>query len=1285
MGLFDSVAGTFFNAATAAYKTVVAPVQTAVQTITRPVVQGSYQTGATEQVAVQPRPPIVTSVANQNTQQAQQAMVGPQATYTPQTTPSGQQVYVSSRPSPNTPKTIEVTRPVQVQAPSIAESIGMLAPGAGIVGAAQLISGDRRVVQNVISDLPGTGTFVTGAPTLAGYRETNIRQQEAIAQARIEQQNRKVEQIKINNAAQTLRNEQAILGYNQREQALRREVSEFNALGPATSIEEYNTRLNTSNLLNTKIQGLQTEGSKINADILAGKQNLYKQQIGLLNEQDAINRDLVNLNVASANLGTTGIGGLSAGLGKLQEPIAEPILGAVGSPFGLSSKEVRQALAINRQIAEAQVNVGMPGSIERAYGAGVLEDTLTKPGEAALWIGIGVATGGVTRALAPGMEAAVAASRVPGAALGTRALGTGIRAAPYIMGGMFAGQVGFETGFESTPTGLKVRSPGGMVSRLGGLTATEIAPMIGGGIIGYNAPEIGQAAYRGIRAGELRFRRFGESLGEEGLLGPTRGRGVGSGKVKEIEIKTKKETLLDKEAITQIRGLTDVNEEALFIGPGGKPVKATFGERTPEILEYKLEVPKGTKRSDIIDIHTHTKGGMTFSSTDIEDLIGSNVRVAVLKTKTGELHVLERPANVDYTEKMLSAYESREMPYFIERIEDKIFGTSFTRERALTKAAKETGISFRKFSPETETIESAFGIDIPIGKSTTGPKTIDISPGFDYLNEPRGRLTAKPGARSASEIDKLINIDIYAKAPEPEEIINTVARAAKISEKATIDWGMEPAVDLKPEQLLPIPIDRTVSFPTGRGGTPTARIGDIRLPPTPAYEVVEGRGIFRGLVAPEGETIELVKVFEKTPQGIGKTIVSTQMRYPKTIETIDLGMEGGMITRGPKGHPIIDIRSDPFMNPRTGEVWLRGFGTEKSLKLIDANAKSPFIEKTPSLEGRINNAVKDISLGVSRRTEHLKTHSTYKDWKQGMQIALGVEGEEPIIPTLGKEPGFVKAPKATAGQATVGIGISGTALDRASAINLGVSGLGLLGGPVKEMGALVGKPGPDAYQLFLRQIDYEKFYGIGVIPTTIIGSGTSATGRGGRGNYPNIGLNRIPSEEMFDFPEMNIDTSQRRVGPINIGVRGLLPVDIVGEANIPETAFRVTPIQLIGPELLLTPDVRIIQTPRPDLTTRLITDQILITTQEIPPYTPPSYNFEIPPIPPIIIPGFPMGGGGGGGGGFGGDRGGYQFEETLKGGGESDPFGIGGMNFDVMGMMGIPKGTVGKGRRRRRK
>jgi hypothetical protein len=1073
MGLFDSVAGTFFNAATAAYKTVVAPVQTAVQTITRPVVQGSYQTGATEQVAVQPRPPIVTSVANQNTYQAQQAMVGPQATYTPQTTPSGQQVYVSSRASPVQPKPIEVTRPVQVQAPSIAESIGMLAPGAGIVGAAQFISGDRKVVQNAIMDIPGTGTFVTGAPTLAGYRETNIKQQETIAQARIEQQKRQVEQIKLNNAAQTLRTEQAIRGYNQREQALRREVSEFNALGPATSIEEYNTRLNTSNLLNTKIQGLQTEGSKINADILAGKQNLYKQQIGLLNENDAINRDLVNLNVASANLGTTGIAGLSAGWeARVDKPLAEVTMGAVGSPFGLSSAEVRQGLALNRMVGEARVNAGdySPSALSHAFGSGMLEDTLTKPGTALAWTGIGVATGGVTRALAPGMEAAVAASRVPGAALGTRALGTGIRAAPYVMGGMFAGQVGFETGFESTPTGLKMRSPGGMVSRLGGLTATEILPMVGGGVVGYKFPEIYGASSRAIRGFKPR------------------------------------------ETIQELRS---------------------------------------------IPVFRQTRGG------ELQEI----------------------------------AAELRSIP---------------TREPTFPKST---------------------AIERPVGGKQ--PRIERIS-------------------------DSTIQDEFLQLNYEPFE---------KVGKR------MEPAVGLTREQLLPVKVEPQLSFVDLTKPTRSIPVVSQRL--TPVYEVVAGKPgkyAFRGY---QGKTNPL----EGDPLGIiYENIVSDKiLTYNPKIKAFEPTVTGRAwyksITEW--GLPKAEIFSPPAVESLAP---IKVFGPQKP-------AKAPL--------------GKQIETFLGRPSEQLKSYDSYSGWKGGMQSALGGTGRMEmkgggLTPVLEIKPTspvrttqeYVKFYPRVDTSGVVGIGISAASLSRAGAIGLGASGIGLYGFAEKQMGALVGETGPDAYQRFLLQIDYEKFYGVGTYPTGLEAFGAAADNRRYTGGLPTIGINIVQSPEyrdIQDFTRINIDTSQRRQGPINMGVRGLLPVDIVGETNIPETAFRVTPIQLTRPDLLITPDVRIVQTPKPDLTTRLITDQILITTPEIPPYTPPEFTFEVPPIPPIIIPGFPMGDGGGGGGGYGGDRGGYIFEETLKGGGESDPFGIGGMNFDAMGIAGIPKSSRRGGRRRRRK
>jgi hypothetical protein len=45
-------------------------------------------------------------------------------------------------------------------------------------------------------------------------------------------------------------------------------------------------------------------------------------------------------------------------------------------------------------------------------------------------------------------------------------------------------------------------------------------------------------------------------------------------------------------------------------------------------------------------------------------------------------------------------------------------------------------------------------------------------------------------------------------------------------------------------------------------------------------------------------------------------------------------------------------------------------------------------------------------------------------------------------------------------------------------------------------------------------------------------------------------------------------------------------------------------------------------------------------------------------------------------------QGGYLFEETWAAGGDADPFGIGGMNFDAEAMVGMPTRKRSKRRRR---
>jgi len=45
-------------------------------------------------------------------------------------------------------------------------------------------------------------------------------------------------------------------------------------------------------------------------------------------------------------------------------------------------------------------------------------------------------------------------------------------------------------------------------------------------------------------------------------------------------------------------------------------------------------------------------------------------------------------------------------------------------------------------------------------------------------------------------------------------------------------------------------------------------------------------------------------------------------------------------------------------------------------------------------------------------------------------------------------------------------------------------------------------------------------------------------------------------------------------------------------------------------------------------------------------------------------------------------QGGYLFEETWAAGGDADPFGIGGLNFDAEAMVGMPTRKRSKRRRR---
>lgn len=1296
MGFFDSVASTVFNIATSAYNTVVRPVTTAassvVRTVSQPIVQGSYSTGATEQVAVQPKPPIVTAVSNRP------VTPSPGTTVTPQTTPSGQQVYVTSRASPVQPKPIEVTRPVQVQAPSIAESIGMLAPGAGLVGVAQFISGDRKVVQNAIMDIPGTGTFVTGAPTLAGYRQASLERQQIEAQSRIEQHKRQVEQLRFESTAQNLQNEQRILGYNQREQALRREVSEFNALGPATSIEEYNTRLSTANLLNTKIQGLQAEGSQINADILAGNRNLYKKQIGLLNESDAINRDLVNLNVASANLGTTGIGGLESGYNRIvgpyetilkpymPEPEAiQPVLSAVSfvNPITAPGKVFDTAASF------IGIKTISPATIQESYISDVYTGVREKFATTAILTGVGMGMGGFARVLGPGSEAAIVAASGPKATLVTKATGLTIKHAGTAMGVIYGIDVGARAVFSPDPIRELVR-----------IGAQEVTPMIGGAMLGSKLPEIAAGARKIVGTGVSGF----ESRIKAGEIGQ-----IGR-QIREIPLTSTEQfdvglapsgrgkTLLTQKQLAKARGIASTGEENViaFDVTTGKEIKLVKVKSTSNKVQW--EYPEGIDPThEVISLHSHPKE-ITFSRGDMRKF-GFDPKVNEIAkgvvTPSGKVHIIEKPLkggyNADvFVQKWMEDYKPNWLRDIFQPKGRRI--TTFARTAAemempfriiepeqnvvlrATRIGPQKTMKVRSVAPEMEPrlfdIEETIKIDWATGKFE--PFTSRIGTGKP--------TTIKPGGSAKLTETQLLGIQERVYRGKPTTYTARQRGRFPGTSEFIDERGFWSYEQFPSERFLDI------QAKTIRRGTPKG-VGGITQTPKP---VLEELGIGKGWKVTEKSATDALAKWNQPELGPPYSTMSSKFNKPfKAVgRKMKVGTSAEVGERIRLSRELSELRASGWME-MGGEPYL-GFefeplktGTGKSIvptgKKYSKPAPSPGGSKTLSktfknAEDMLNPiSQKSVSKGgmlevtaISRPLDTSNVGDYSRAYGRNLDAALVKE----------KEISKWKSPEKSILQDTSSL-YSGIWLGRSELPNA----LGRVRGGRRYDIEEPSLAGPLSLGGFgIPQISMERqdsALSIGVAPMI--------ANIGAIGSKTMSGTALIPG--VFGMSGLNMNLRNVQPAIMQLPAIGQLPNIMVGTAI--EPALKVTPI--------ITPDIGIKISPiqmqpqiitniqAPDLGLKQFQQQINITDLEIPPYTPPSYTFEIPPIPPIIVPGFPMGlGGGGGGGGYGGDRGGYLFEETLKGGGESDPFGIGGMNFDALGMMGIPKGT-GSGKRRRRR
>lgn len=144
----------------------------------------------------------------------------------------------------------------------------------------------------------------------------------------------------------------------------------------------------------------------------------------------------------------------------------------------------------------------------------------------------------------------------------------------------------------------------------------------------------------------------------------------------------------------------------------------------------------------------------------------------------------------------------------------------------------------------------------------------------------------------------------------------------------------------------------------------------------------------------------------------------------------------------------------------------------------------------------------------------------------------------------------------------------------------------------------------------------------------------------------------------------------------------------VRTAQIPDIALGEIQSPIIGlKELQIqTPDTALIQIPT-EITTELQITELRTPEIQIPRldygYDFRLPDFNIPPFPPLVIPGFPGGiGGGGGGGGFGG-QGGMLFEELFPLGEDVDVFGMGDLDMGAYVRANTPR-TARKKRKRRK-
>lgn len=1273
MGLFDSVAGTFFNAATSAYQTVVTPVQTAVQTITRPIVQGSFSTGQTQQVAVQPRPPIVTAVAPSQ-QVATQYAAQTGSSVTPQQTPSGNTVYVTSRPSPIQPQPVIISRPVETQAPSVIDVVRMITPGVGLIAAAQTISGDPKVIQNAALDV-------------AGLRSMAIQNQASALQARNTELQNQATILQQQNQIRQASLEQQVLGFEQRKQDIVQRKQRFESLGPATSIEEYNARLGEYNLLNQDIAGLNAESARINEAGLAARREGLLGQIGLLNERDRLQAEVVNLNVDAANVGTTGLGALEGFWGSVDavvsEKITKPLMPAQSAVepaikiIGFANPITAPSAAMDTFASFVGYKPTSVATIQAQYIGELYGGIREKPFTEATFFAVGAAFGGVGRLGGNIAEPLVAASKAPGAGIGAKSLGAIAKHGNTALGLMYGGYSGFRAATSPDPIGTLVQ-----------IGAQEVTPMLGGAMVGASAPEIVAGARRTVGSGVAGL----ESRVKSGEVGKVirEMREIPLTSTESFEVglspQGRGKTLLSQKQLAKARSIASTGEERViaFDITAGKEIKLTRVKSSSNRVQW--EYPKGLDPThEVISLHSHPKE-ITFSRGDMRKF-GFDSRVnEVAKgvvTPSGKVHIIEKPLKGGYkSDVFVQKWMDEYRPNWIR----DIIQPKGRRINTFARTAAEMEMPFRIIEPGQNVVYKATRIGKPSVSSAKlsqarsaapemEPRLFDVEQRvvgdwatgrFDPFTSRVGK-TAKvitPGGTSQLSETQLLKIQERVYRGTPTEY--TPKQRGRFP--GTREW-----VDVKGSwKFEPMPQERffDIQTRTVKRGQPKG-VGGITQTPKPVMEEI---ALGKGWKVTEKQAVDALAKWNQPELGPPSSTMSSKFNKPFKGVGRKMGVKTSPETKAriQKSRDIAQIYQQGYRPARDIPTGLEfeplGTGSQGAIlptgKKFSQPAPSPGGSKT--LAKTFKNAEDTLNPLISKSgtkggSPELKLITKSAETEVARQVYESPQSMVPVQDVAGMK----------------GVYLGRSELPNAAGLVRGKRGMRVY--DIEETAI----SGPLALRTFgIPQLSGERedtSISLGVFPM-IASVGVNIADR-------NVGSIRIPSVDKISGVDTNLRNVQPAITPL-IGI-GQLPSSLVG--TVLEPGLDITPLvssridNLQLPAITQVPTQAIIQIPDLTQTQVNLQQELLITNMEIPPYTPPEFTFEIPPIPPIIIPGFPMGlGGGGGGGGGAPGRGGYLFEETLQGGGDSDPFGVGKMNFDVGSIAGFT-GTGARTKRRRRK